>query len=74
VIISKEKKSTHEGEVIEALPSLMFKVKLDSGNEILAKLSGKMRLHHIRVLLGDQVKVEMTPYDNTKGRITFRGK
>ena len=60
--------------VIEALPSLMFKVKLDSGNEILAKLSGKMRLHHIRVLLGDQVKVEMTPYDNTKGRITFRGK
>jgi len=74
VIISKEKKITHEGVVIEALPSLMFKVKLDNENEVLAKLAGKMRLHHIRVLVGDHVKVEMTPYDNTKGRITFRGK
>ena len=74
MIISKEKKFTHEGVVIEALPSLMFKVKLDNGNEILAKLAGKMRLHHIRVLIGDHVRVEMTPSDNTKGRITFRGK
>jgi len=74
VIISKEKKFTHEGVVIEALPSLMFKVRLDNGNEILAKLAGKMRLHHIRVLIGDHVRIEMTPYDNTKGRITFRGK
>jgi len=74
VIKLKEKKITQEGVVIEALPSLMFKVKLDDQSEVLAKLSGKMRLHHIRVLVGDQVKVEMSPYDNTKGRITYRGK
>ncbi|MBU2068016.1 MAG: translation initiation factor IF-1 [Patescibacteria group bacterium] len=65
---------TQEGVVIETLPSLTFKVKLDDESEIIAKLSGKMRLHHIRVLIGDQVRVEMTPYDLTKGRIVYRGK
>ncbi len=71
---SKEKTITQEGVVIEALPSLTFKVKLDDGREILARLSGRMRLHHIRVLVGDRVKVEMSPYDETKGRIVYRGK
>lgn len=70
----KEEKIIHDGVVVEALPSLLFKIKLDDQNEVLAKLSGKMRLHHIRVLIGDRVKVEMSPYDNTKGRITYRGK
>ncbi|MBU1291891.1 translation initiation factor IF-1 [Patescibacteria group bacterium] len=65
---------TQEGVVIETLPSLTFKVKLDDESEIIAKLSGKMRLHHIRVLIGDQVRVEMTLYDLTKGRIVYRGK
>jgi len=65
---------TRQGVVIEALPSLTFKVKLDDDKEIIAKLSGKMRLHHIRVLVGDQVRVEMSPYDETKGRIVYRGK
>lgn len=74
MIKPKEKKITYDGVVVEALPSLMFKVKLDNQSEVLAKLSGKMRLHHIRVLIGDKVKVEMGQYDNTKGRITYRGK
>lgn len=71
---SKEETITQSGVVIEALPSLMFKVKLDDDNEILAKLAGKMRLYHIRVLVGDQVNVEISPYDKTKGRIIYRGK
>ena len=65
---------TQEGVVIESLPSTTFKVKLDSGEEILAHLAGRMRLYHIRVLVGDQVKVEMSPYDKTKGRIVYRSK
>ena len=60
------------GEVIELLPATSFKVKLENGHEILAHLSGKMRMHRIRILIGDKVKVEMTPYDLTKGRITYR--
>jgi translation initiation factor IF-1 len=71
---SKEKTITHEGVVIESLPSLTFKVKLDDGREILARLSGRMRLNFIRVLVGDRVKVEMSPYDQTKGRIVYRSK
>lgn len=63
---------TLEGVVEEALPNALFKVKLDSGQEILAHLSGKMRIHYIRVVAGDRVKVEMTPYDLTKGRIVTR--
>lgn len=61
-----------EGTVIEALPGTQFKVRLESGHEVLAYLSGKMRKFYIRILLGDRVKVEMSPYDLTRGRITFR--
>ncbi len=63
-----------EGEVLEALPNAMFKVRLDSGQEILAYVSGKMRMHYIRILPGDRVVVELSPYDLTKGRITYRHK
>lgn len=63
-----------EGTVTEALPGTMFRVKLDEGHEVLAYLSGKMRKYYIRILLGDRVKVEMSPYDLTKGRITYRFK
>ena len=61
-----------EGLVIEALPGTQFKVRLESGHEVLAYLSGKMRKFYIRILLGDRVKVEMSPYDLSRGRITFR--
>lgn len=61
-----------DGEVIELLPATSFKVKLENGHEILAHLSGKMRMFNIRILPGDKVKVQMTPYDLTKGRITYR--
>ncbi len=61
-----------EGRVEEALPGTTFRVHLDSGDEILAHLSGKMRLHYIKILPGDRVIVEMTPYDKTKGRIIRR--
>ncbi|MFA6410751.1 MAG: translation initiation factor IF-1 [Candidatus Buchananbacteria bacterium] len=60
------------GEVLELLPAASFKVKLENGHEILAHLSGKMRMFKIRLLPGDRVKVQMTPYDLTKGRITYR--
>ena len=63
-----------EGEVTEALPSTLFRVVLDGGQEILAHLGGKLRVHHIRVLPGDRVRVEMSPYDLTKGRIVLRMK
>ena len=59
-----------EGEVIDTLPNTLFKVRLENGHEIIAHISGKMRKHYIRILTGDKVKVEMTPYDLTKGRIT----
>ncbi|HZN21788.1 MAG TPA: translation initiation factor IF-1 [Gaiellaceae bacterium] len=68
----KEEKIEVEGEVVEALPSLMFRVKVDSGQEVLAKISGKMRKNYIRLLPGDRVKLELSPYDLTRGRITFR--
>jgi translation initiation factor IF-1 len=68
----KEEKVEVEGEVVEALPSTMFRVQLDSGQEVLAKISGKMRKHYIRILPGDRVKVELSPYDLGRGRITFR--
>ena len=61
-----------DGEVMELLPAASFKVKLDTGQEILAHLSGKMRMFNIRLTPGDKVKVQMTPYDLTKGRITYR--
>ena len=70
----KEGSIEFQGIVMELLPNAMFKVKLDNNHEILAHSSGKMRKNRIRVLAGDKVTVEMTPYDLTKGRITFRWK
>src|SRR5207344_3547596 len=70
----KEEKIEVEGEVVEALPSTMFRVQLDNGHRVLARISGKMRKHYIRILPGDRVKVELSPYDLTRGRITFRMK
>ncbi len=61
-----------EGVIVEALPNAMFRVKLDTGQEILAHVSGKIRKNFIRILLGDRVKVELSPYDLSKGRIAFR--
>jgi len=61
-----------EGEILELLPAATFKVKLASGQDILAHLSGRMRMHKIRILPGDRVKVQLTPYDLTKGRIIYR--
>ncbi|MEK7794916.1 MAG: translation initiation factor IF-1 [Candidatus Hydrogenedentota bacterium] len=63
-----------EGEVLEPLPNAMFRVKLDNGHVVLAHVSGKMRKFYIRILKGDRVKLEMSPYDLTKGRITYRHK
>lgn len=63
-----------EGEVTEALPSALFRVKLETGSLILAHVSGKIRKHFIRILPGDKVKVELSPYDLTRGRITYRNK
>lgn len=63
-----------EGTVVEALPNTIFKVRLDNGHEILAHISGKLRMNYIRILPGDKVKVELSPYDLTRGRITWRKK
>ncbi|NLY56040.1 MAG: translation initiation factor IF-1 [Firmicutes bacterium] len=63
-----------EGRVVEPLPNAMFKVELDNGHTILAHISGKMRMHFIRILPGDRVTVELSPYDLTRGRITYRYK
>lgn len=63
-----------QGTVVDALPGTQFKVELDNGHEVMAYLSGKMRRYYIRVLLGDRVLVELSPYDLTKGRITYRFK
>jgi translation initiation factor IF-1 len=70
--MAKEENIEFDGEVIDTLPNTMFRVKLENGHVITAHISGKMRKHYIRILTGDKVKVEMTPYDLTKGRITFR--
>lgn len=72
--MAKEDALEFEGDVIETLPNTKFKVKLENGHIITAHISGKMRKHYIRILTGDKVKVEMTPYDLTVGRITFRGR
>ena len=74
VLMPKEGSIEFQGVVLELLPNAMFKVKLENEHEILAHSSGKMRKNRIRVLAGDKVTVEMTPYDLTKGRITFRWK
>ncbi len=70
--MAKEDQIEMEGKVIETLPNTMFRVELENGHILTAHISGKMRKHYIRILTGDSVKVEMTPYDLTKGRITFR--
>jgi translation initiation factor IF-1 len=70
----KEEKIEVEGEVVEALPSTMFRVHTETGHDVLAKISGKMRKHYIRILPGDKVKVELSPYDLSRGRITYRAK
>ena len=70
----KEDKIDMEGTVVEALPATQFRVRLDNGHEILAYLSGKMRKYYIRILLGDRVRVELSPYDLTRGRIVYRYK
>ena len=72
--MAKQDKIELEGTVVEALPSTQFRVRLDDGHEVLAYLSGKMSKFYIRILLGDKVKVELTPYDLGKGRITYRYK
>ncbi len=63
-----------EGKVVETLPNAMFRVELENGHVVLAHLSGKMRMHFIRILPGDKVKIELSPYDLNRGRITFRVK
>jgi len=70
----EEDKIQVEGTVVEALPATQFKVRLENGHEVLAYLSGKMRKYYIRILLGDKVRVEMSPYDLTRGRIVYRHK
>jgi translation initiation factor IF-1 len=70
--VPKEDKIQVEGEVIDALPNAMFRVKLENNLQIVAHISGKMRMHYIRILPGDRVTVDISPYDLTKGRITFR--
>ena len=70
----KEDSIQMEGKVIETLPNTTFRVELDNGHIVLAHISGRMRKHYIRILTGDRVTVELTPYDLTKGRITYRGK
>ena len=72
--MGKEEKIEVEGTIIEALPGTQFRVKLDNGHEVLAYLSGKMRKYYIRILLGDHVRVEMSPYDLNRGRIVYRQK
>ena len=72
--MSKETASEQDGVILEALSNAMFRVELENGHQITAHLSGKMRLHYIRILPGDKVKVEMSPYDLSKGRIVFRYK
>ncbi len=61
-----------EGTVLETLPNTMFRVELENGHVVIAHISGRMRKHYIRILTGDKVRIEMTPYDLTKGRITYR--
>ena len=72
--MAKEEQIEMEGEVIDTLPNTMFRVKLVNGHTVTAHISGKMRKHYIRILTGDKVRVELTPYDLSKGRITYRSR
>lgn len=73
-VLEKEEAIEVEGTVIEPLPNAMFRVELNNGHRVLAHISGKMRMHFIRILPGDKVKVELSPYDLSRGRITYRYK
>jgi translation initiation factor IF-1 len=72
--MAKQKGITVEGVVVEALPNAMFRVELDNGYKVLAHISGKMRMHYIKILPGDRVTLEVSPYDWSRGRITYRYK
>jgi translation initiation factor IF-1 len=72
--MTKEEKIEVEGKVLESLPNAMFRVEIEGGHVILAHISGKMRMHYIRILIGDSVRVELSPYDLTRGRIIYRGR
>ena len=72
--MAKEDSIEMQGTILETLPNTMFRVELENGHVVTAHISGKMRKHYIRILTGDSVKVEMTPYDLTKGRITYRAR
>ena len=71
--MAKEDSIEVEGTVLEPLPNAMFRVELENGHKVLAHISGKMRMHFIKILAGDRVKIELSPYDLTRGRIIFRG-
>lgn len=72
--MAKEEAIEVEGTIIEPLPNAMFRVELDNGHKVLAHISGKMRMHYIKILPGDRVTIELSPYDLTRGRVTFRAK
>ena len=72
--MTKEEKIEVEGRILEALPNAMFRVEVEGGHKILAHISGKMRMHYIKILPGDKVRVELSPYDLNRGRITYREK
>jgi len=72
--VSKQDAIEVEGKVIEPLPNAMFRVELENGHKVLAHISGKMRMHYIRIIPGDKVKLELSPYDLSRGRITYRVK
>jgi translation initiation factor IF-1 len=71
--MAKEEKIEVDGKVLKSLPNAMFRVEIEGGHVILAHISGKMRMHYIRILTGDKVRVELSPYDLTRGRIIYRG-
>jgi translation initiation factor IF-1 len=73
-LLAKEEAIEVEGTIIEPLPNAMFQVELDNGHKVLAHISGKMRMHYIKILPGDRVTVELSPYDLSRGRVTFRAK
>lgn len=72
--MAKEEAIQVEGKIVEPLPNAMFRVELENGHKVLAHISGKMRMHFIKILPGDKVTIELSPYDLTRGRIVFRGK
>jgi translation initiation factor IF-1 len=72
--VAKEENITVEGTVVDTLPNAMFRVELENGHRVLAHISGKMRMHFIKILPGDKVSVELSPYDLKRGRIVYRGK